>query len=350
MGIKRLALTAVVAGLAVLAIFALRPNGRVAPLRICTWANYYSDDILADFTKMTGVPLEISYISSNEELLAKFKAGATGFDLIQPSDYMVTQMIRLSMLQAIDHSQLPHLDNLEPFYRDLPYDRGLKYSVPFDWGTTGIVVNTDMIAVPSEGVSWKLLFDSPDPKHTAIFDDMREVFLAMILYQGEGKFSKTPAALQEARNGIAGVKNRILMFTSEPKPLILNGELTIAQAWSVDGLQMERENPKLKYYIPKEGASLWSDNFAIPTTSRRVADAHRFIDFFLEAENAARISLQSRLATPNRAAKSRLPASDLKNPMFYPPPAILKKTHLVDELSDVLPTINRMWTDLKSSG
>src|SRR5690242_16888954 len=143
-------------------------------LHVCTWSNYFPDNLLDEFSRQTVVPVELSYVSSNEELSAKLKAGATGFDVILPSDYMVRQMSALNMLRGLDHAAIPNLSYLEPFYQDLPYDEGNRVSIPFTWGTTGIAINTDKVKIPTERVSWDVLFNSPDPRRTSLLDDMRE--------------------------------------------------------------------------------------------------------------------------------------------------------------------------------
>jgi len=349
-GTQRIILLASVLALVLGGVFYFKPSKTERPLRLCTWSNYYPETMLQDFTEKTGIRLELSYISSNEELLAKFKAGATDFDLIQPSDYMVRQMKHLNMLAPIDHAQLTNLSHLDPFYLELAYDPGLKYSVPFTWGTTGIAVNTAKVKLPEgQSPTWKLLLESPDARHTSLLDDMREVFGAVLMWRGESINSQDPKQLERAKGDIAGVKNRILMFSSEPRPLLLKGELNIAHVYSVDGLQAGQENRDIKYFIPSEGATLWTDNFAIPKNSARVSEAHQFINYFLDPVSAVKIATENYLATPNKTARAQLPAEHTENPSFYPPPEVMKRLHFLEDLGDTTIKINRMWTELKSS-
>jgi spermidine/putrescine transport system substrate-binding protein len=351
MGSQRLILNVLVVVVVVVsALIFLRPRTSGQPvLRVCTWSNYYPETVLQEFTQATGIRLEISYIASNEELFAKFKAGATGFDVIQPSDYMIRQMSRLNMLLPLDHHKLSNLHHLDPYFTNLPYDPGLKFSVPLTWGTSGIAVNTAKVKIPPEGVSWKLIFESPDFHHTSMLDDMRESMGAALLWRGKSLNSEVTADWQQAQAEIAAIKGKILMFSSEPKALLLNEELTIAHIFSTDGISAQAENPKIKYFIPKEGASFWTDNFAIPATSKYPDQAHKFINYFLEPDNALKVSLQNHLATPNKTAKLRLPASESGNPEQYPPPEIFEKFQTIHDLPDLMPALNRMWTELKSS-
>ncbi len=318
------------------------------PLRILTWSNYYPEPLLKEFTAKTGIKVELSYMSSNEELFAKLRAGATGFDLIQPSDYMVHRLIKLEMVKPMDHRQLPNLTHIDDYYKNAAYDSGLHYSVPFTWGTTGIAVNTAKVKVPAEGISWKFLFQSPDPKHTSLLDDMRELFGAYFLTQGKSLNSSDKATMSEAVQGLGKIKNSVLTFNSEPKALLLKGEVSIAHIFSCDANQASKENPAIRYFIPKEGGTIWTDNFAIPKSAKQVEGAHAFINFFLEPTNAIRLIRENQLATPNKTVKAMLTPEESGDPNIYPTQEVLKKLEFFQDLGETLPEMNRFWTELKS--
>ena len=317
-------------------------------LHVIAWSNYFPDNVLAEFQKKTGIAVELSIMSSNEELFAKLKAGATGFDVIQPSDYMVRQMAKLSMLTPLDHARIPHVSDIDDFYTQQPYDPGLKYSVPFTWGTTGIAINTAKVPVPAEGVSWKILLDSPDPKHTSLLDDMREVFAAVFRWHDLGINTLAIPEIEKAGKEIRRIKGHILMFTSEPKPLMLSEELTVAHIYSSDANQAHAENPKIRFFIPKEGGTLYTDNFSIPSSSKHIDEAHAFIDYFLTPENAVPILTVNHLATPSKAAKAQLPPAEASDPNIYPGPEVLKKMQFLDDLGEAAPVMSRVWTELKT--
>jgi spermidine/putrescine-binding protein len=154
--------------------------------------------------------------------------------------------------------------------------------------------------------------------------------------------------LKTARNDIAKVKNKILTFTSEPKPLLLKEEVYVSHIYSTDAVQSAAENPKIKYFIPKEGATIWTDNFAIPKSARHAKEAMVFIDYFLDPDNVMPILTENRLATPNKTAKLRLPAEAQQNPSIYPPKDVLQRLEFLEDIDDALPEMNRMWTELKS--
>jgi spermidine/putrescine transport system substrate-binding protein len=339
-----LALVCVIGGI----IFLRSKVSQTNTLRVCTWSNYFPEKSLEEFTAKTGIRVELTYISSNEELFAKLKAGATGFDIIQPSDYITRRLIALSMLAPLEPRLLTNLHHIDPYFFKLSYDPNLKYSVPFTFGTTGIAVNTSKVPVDTQAISWSFLFDSKDPKHTSLLDDMREVFAAVLFLKGISPNTRDLASLEDSKGTISQAKNRVLMFTSEPKALLLKGELSISHMYSVDAIQAARVNPHIKFFIPREGGIIWTDNFAIPASSTRIEEAHQFINFFLEPEQNLKIVEENWLATPNKTAKAMLPESVQKNPQLYPPAEVVKTLSFLEELGDTLPRISRMWTELKS--
>ena len=349
MGAKKIG----IAGLVVLGIslgiyFLKRGEVSDNTLHIYTWSNYFPEGVIQDFTKRTGIKIEFSYMSSNEELMAKLRAGATGYDLIQPSDYMVRKMIALSMLLPLEHSQLTNLSNLDATYASPPYDPGQRYAVPFTWGTTGIAINTAKITIPEEGVGWKMLVDSPDPKHTSVLDDMREVFALVLKFKGQSINATEPDVLETAKGDIAGLKSKILLFAAEPKPLLQKEEISIAHIYSCDGAQAQKENSKIRYFIPKEGGTLWTDNLAIPSSTRKRKEAHTFINYILEPDVAVSIVREKSLATPNRVARLKLSPEEQQDPVIYPPKEILEKMQYLEEIGPTLDVVSRMWTELKS--
>lgn len=326
-------------------------RGKAEPanvLHVYTWSNYFPDNLVEEFTQKTGIKVQLTFFSSNEELLAKLKAGATGFDVIQPSDYMVRQMRKLELLEKLDHGKLGNISHLDEYYTKMPYDPGNEISVPFTWGTTGIAINTGKVKIPKDGVSWKLLASSPDPKHTSYLDDMREVFGFFLLTKGLTPNTSDQKVLRDVKNEITKAKEQVLMFTSEPKPLLLKEEITVAHMYSVDAVQAKVENPKIEYFIPKEGGTIWADNLSIPKTAHNKEGAYAFINYFLDPDNAFKIITQNHLATPNKTAKARLPEDVLKNPNLYPGQETMGKLHFLEDMGDTLPVMNQLWTELKS--
>lgn len=319
-------------------------------LRVYSWSNYFPEGPVERFAKERGLSVEINYFSSNEELFAKMVAGASGYDVILPSDYMVSRMITREMLHPLDSAQLPNLPHLDKESFQAPYDVGLKYSVPYTRGHTGIVVNTDVVKVPADGVSWALLLQSPDPQHTSLLDDMREVFAACLFWKGKNPNERDAKVLTEVGRDLLQVKKSVSLFSSEPGPLLLKAEINIAHAFTNHATQTAKENPAFKFYFPKEGAVTWTDNLAIPKGSAHVAEAHAFINFFLDPDNAVEATRMNGLGTPNHSAWLKLNPEERTDPRLYPSKEETQRFRFLEDLQGPsLQLMNRLWTEMKSS-
>jgi spermidine/putrescine transport system substrate-binding protein len=318
-------------------------------LHVYSWSSYFPEEELLAFGKANGLTVEVSYFASNEELFAKMVAGASGYDVILPSDYMVTRMARRGMLQPLDKAQLPNISHLDPATTNPPYDPGLQYSIPYTLGNTGIVINTDKVKIPAEGVSWSMLLDSPDPRRTCLLDDMREVFAAALMWKGRDPSERDHTKLTEAGKLLQKTKKDIALFSSEPAPLLIKGEVTIAHAFTNHAVQAATENPAFKFFFPKEGAITWTDNLAIPKGAANVKEAHAFLNFFLAPDNALAATRMNGLGTPNRTAFLRLTPEERENPVLYPSQREKARLHFLDDsLGETMQFLSRLWTEMKS--
>lgn len=307
-------------------------------LRICTWSQYLPEQFIQEFEKETGLKVQVNFISSNEELFAKIRAGATGYDLIQPSDYMVERLIQMKLLQPLNHAALSNLARLEPRFRQMPYDPGLTHSVPFIEGTTGIILNREKIKTPAAEISWQLLFNSPDPAHTSLLDDMREVFAAAYIWKGADPNRPDSNTLADAAAALRRAKRTVASFTSEPLALLQRAEVTLAHAFSYQAVEAMRTNPALQYVLPKEGAVQWVDNFVLLASSTHASEAHQFINYVLEPKNTARLQQINHLAIVGSGKSDQ--------EMTEGTPA---KLHFFRDLTEgELAQMGQSWTELKS--
>jgi len=253
------------------------------------------------------------------------------------------------MLLPLDKSQLPNLHHLDPSTTNPAYDPGLQYSIPYTLGNTGILINTDKVKVPADGVSWSMLLESPDPRRTCLLDDMREVFAGALMWKGRDPNEKDPAALTEAGKQLQKTKKDIALFSSEPAPLLLKGEVYIAHAFTNHAVQTAAENPAIKFFFPKEGAITWTDNLAIPKSAKNVKEAHAFLNFFLAPENALAATRITGLGTPNRSAYLLLSAEEREDPVLYPSKSERGRLHFLDDsLGETMQFLSRLWTEMKS--
>lgn len=325
-------------------------------LNFYNWSEYIDPEIYDMFEKEYGIKVVESTFASNEDLLAKLQGGATGFDVIVPSDYMVATMIELDMLAPIDHSKLENYKNLDPLFTDPPYDPGLKYSIPYMWGTTGIGYDGAVFGdeVPD---SWSYLFDPEVAKNYAdqysLLNDSAEVFAAALKYLGYSANSTDPDEINAARDVILAIKPYVHTFDSEQfEDLLASGEIVMAHGWSGDVFTVMEDNEDIGYVIPKEGGVVWADTLAIPkevaSDPVRYNTALLWIDFLNRPDIAAKNVEYVYYASPNAAATDLIPAEILEDPGIYPPQEVMDRMEWLKPLGDAQKLRDRAWTEIKS--
>ncbi len=325
-------------------------------LNFYNWSEYIEPEIYDLFEQEYGIKVVESTFGSNEDLLAKLQGGATGFDVIVPSDYMVATMIELDMLAPIDHSKLENLKNLDPLFTDPPYDPGLKYSVPYMWGTTGIGYDSAVFGdeVPD---SWSYLFDPKIAEKYAdqysLLNDSAETLGAALKYLGYSVNSTDPDEINAARDVILAIKPYVHTFDSEQfEDLLASGETVMAHGWSGDIFMGMEDNEDIGYVIPKEGGVVWADALAIPKEVAndpvRYNTALLWIDFLNRPDIAAKNVEFVYYASPNAAATELIPAEILEDPGIYPPAEVMARMEWLKPLGDAQQLRDRAWTEIKS--
>jgi spermidine/putrescine transport system substrate-binding protein len=331
-------------------------------LSVYNWADYIDEELLTQYKEDYGVNIIYDTFASNEDLLAKMQAGASGYDVIFPSDYMVAQMAELGLLAEIDKNNLPNLKNIDPIFLNAPYDPDNKYCAPYQWGTTGLAYSTQFFA-DNEPDSWAYLFDPEMAAQWAeagginVLNDQRELMSAALKYLGYSVNDTDEAHLQEAKDLILAIKPYIKTFNSEGywEELMIPGEVVLSQAWSGDAFNTidrtyneETEESEWAYVIPKEGAVIWQDNMCIPAGSWRKATAEHFINYMLEAEVAAAVTNFTFYASPNKAAQEFIDPEILEDPGIFPPPEVMQKLEWMAPLGETIFVYDRLWTEIKS--
>jgi spermidine/putrescine transport system substrate-binding protein len=322
-------------------------------LQFFTWTEYIDPEIYDLFQQETGITVVESNFASNEEMLAKLQGGATGYDLIVPSDYTVGIMIEEGMLAPLDRAAVPNLANLADRFKNVPYDPGNQYCAPYQWGTTGLGYNTAEIDEPQ---SWSVLFE-PDPAspsygRTTMLDDPREGFSAALAYLGYDINSTDDSQLEEAKQLLIQAKPGLSGYDSDQfDDLLAAGETVMAHGWNGDILVSQGENEDIGYTIPKEGGVVWIDNMCIPNTvtpERKLA-AEMFMDFILRPDIGAKLSEFNYYASPNAASESLLEEDFLNDPAVYPPADVLEKLQYIKPLGDYESVYQRMWDEVKAA-
>ncbi|CUS03961.2 Extracellular solute-binding protein [Candidatus Promineifilum breve] len=336
---------------------------QLAPeLSVYNWADYIDEQILADYTERYGVEIIYDTFASNEDLLTKLQAGASGYDIIIPSDYMVAQMIELGLLAEIDVATLPNFANIGAEFKDPPYDPGNAHCTPYQWGMTGIGYrNGNPAFADGPPNSWAYLFEPSLLEQTApeginVLNDQRELMAAALFFLGHSPNSTDRAELEAARDLILQAKPYWKTFNSEDyySTLMESDEIILSHAWSGDAAQAfwstyddATGEGNWLFTVPVEGAVRYQDNVCIPANSQRIETALHFMNYLMEAEVAAAITNFTFYPSPNEAAKEFINPDILNNPGIFPPPEVAAKLQWLTDVGDAIFIYDEMWTAIK---
>ena len=319
-------------------------------LNVYNWDTYIGETTLQTFTDKTGVAVQYDLYANNEELFAKLKAGNPGYDVIFPSDYMVESMISLNMLEAIDHSKIPNLVNINPAkqFSDPSFNPGLKFGVPYMWGTVGIGYRKSKVPEPD---SWALLLDSDKyAGRIALLADARMVMGLALKYLGYSMNSKSEDEVNKARDLLIKQKPNIKAFAPDNgQDLLLSGEVDLVMEWNGDIISVMSEDDDIAYIVPKEGTNVWTDNICIPVGAPHPENAHAFLNHILDKEVNAEIASTIHYATADKAAQALIPAEDLSNPAIYPPEEVIAASESLTDVGDFTPVYDKAWTEVQAA-
>lgn len=320
-------------------------------LYIWTWAQYTDKELLQTFTAQTGIKVIANVYDSNETMLAKLQAGGgRDYSIIYPSDYAVRDMSSKGLLTKLEHSRLLGLDNLLPRFQNPSYDPGNHHSLPFSWGTTGLIYNTQKLEIPPD--DWAYLWQNQQKlsQRMTVMNDQREVIGATLRMLGYSYNSQSETQVKQAYEMLKRLKPAISRFDTDAwQNELLAGDLYLAMCYSADGNRVSKENPSLKYTIPRSGSSLWTDTIVIPKTAPNINGAYAWMNFILQPEVAAGICKRLGVAPPNQAAIELLPQEIKENANFFPSESLLAKCERIMPLEQFNAVYDRYWTQLTSS-
>ena len=317
-------------------------------LYIYNWSDYIDEKLVEEFTEKTGIKVISDYFDSNESMYAKLKAGASGYDIVFPTSYMVEIMNKSGMILDMDHSKIPNIKNIDSKFTALSPDSGMKYSIPYMISTTGIGYldsKTDQ-----EELSWDIFADPRFKGRMTMLNDVRETVGAALKYLGYSYNSVDTKELEEAGDLLIKWKKNLAKFENDQyKNGLVSGEFYISQGYSGDILQVQEENEDILFAVPKEGTSISVDNMVILKDSENVENAYKFINYLLEGEVAARNIEYVYYLAPNTEAYKLLSSEILEDPAVFITDEVINGSEILLDQGDNNILYSRVWDRVKAA-
>ncbi|MGL5652035.1 MAG: ABC transporter substrate-binding protein [Paraclostridium sp.] len=306
-------------------------------------------ETVKEFEKKYGIKVNVETFDDMETMYQKISKGGVKYDVILVSDALMPRMIKKGLIQELNKDNIPNISQMDKDYLNLQIDPGNKYSVPYMFGTVGIIYNKDVVKEKVD--SWDILWDEKYKDKVFMFDTYRDTMGAALKKLGYSLNSKNPKEIEEAKellikqretvNPIYGVDNGTTMIPS--------GESDINMIWSGEGLNLQDENPNLVYVVPKEGANFWIDSLCIPKNAENVEGAEKFINFVSDKESALRIADEIGYTTPNKEARLAQSDNVKNNPNAYMPKEIMDRCEIYEDFPmDVKKIYDNAWVNIKS--
>jgi len=315
-------------------------------LNLFVWTEYVPQTVLDKFTQETGIKVAMETYSSNEEMTQKLFAGGGNYDLIQPSEYTVEALIKDNYLQPLDHAKIPNLKNLAPEFREMPFDPGNKYSVPWLSGFVGITYNAETI--PGPVVGYSDVFTANNAGRIVTLDDSRELVSWAMAAAGLPVNDVTDENLEKIKPILREWMSKIKVFDSDsPKTSLSNGDVDIGVIWSGEGALLFNQNPKFQWVLPAEGFHMFIDSLAIPKTAKNKEMAEEFINFILRPDISKMILDEFPYYSPNAEARKLLSDAERNNPASYPPGLDITKALLFKDIGEQGSKVDELITSLK---
>ncbi|WP_367333440.1 ABC transporter substrate-binding protein [Limosilactobacillus sp.] len=315
--------------------YALNHRGNTGGHRVLTiynWGDYIDPALISKFEKRTGYKVDYETFDSNESMLTKLRQGGTNYDLVIPSEYTVQRMKKEGLVARLDHQKLPNLRYIDRQFLNRSFDRGNEYSVPYFWGTLGIIYNDQKINAGAVQ-HWEQLWSPRLKNNVMLIDSARDVFAIALITQHQSVNTKDFTKLKRAQGHLKALTPNVkAIVADEMKMYMEQDEAAVGVTYSGDAREMMDVNHHLHYVVPSEGSNIWFDNMVIPKRAQNKAAAYAFINFMLAPANAAQNARYVGYATPNWAAKKRLSKKITSNQAFYPPQKTMRHLQTYHDL------------------
>lgn len=324
-------------------------------LNLFVWTEYIPTEWKECFELIYGIKVNHDEYSSNEEMYAKLSAGGANYDLVQPTDYIVSLMVRQGLLQKFDAAKLPNKANLDPNYLGFAFDPNNDYTIPYQAGTEALIYNADKVANPP--ASWADLWRPEYAGRLVFLDDSRATIGLTLLTLGYDLNTKNPAELEEAKAKLRELVPNIKLFDSDsPKTALIAGDVDLGMTWTGEAFVAQQENPAFQYVYPTEGAILWQDNWALPANAPNLDAAYAWLNYTMQGDVFWLMLRDFPYTNPNIAALEYARENDpelytayIESPITNTPREIIEKGHRIEDVGDALPLYDQLWTEVKGS-
>lgn len=318
---------------------------------VYNWGEYIDPEVIDMFEEETGITVVYEEFETNESMYPKVQAGAVAYDLVCPSDYMIQRMIENNLLAEINFDNIPNLVNIGEQYleQSQSFDPGNKYSVPYCWGTVGILYNKTMVDEPID--SWAVLWDEKYTDQILMQNSVRDAFAVALKYSGHSLNSTDLDELQEAKDLLMKQKPLVQAYVvDQVRDKMISNEAAIGVIYSGEAIYTQTENPDLEYVIPKEGSNLWIDSWVIPKNAKNKENAEAFINFLCRADIAKMNFDYITYSTPNTAARELIEDDAIRNSTIaFPDASELERCETFQFLGSKFDKIyNELWREIKS--
>lgn len=325
------------------------PNGKVY---VYNWGEYIDPETLDMFEKETGIQVIYDEFDTNETMYPKVEAGASNYDVVCPSDYMIQKMIDNDLLQELNWDNIPNAKaniGAQYYKQSEAFDPGNRYAVPYCWGTVGILYNKTMVDEPV--TSWSILWDEKYADSILMQDSVRDLFMVGLKSLGYSMNSTDEKELNEAKDLLIQQKPLVQAYViDQVRDKMIGNEAALGVIYSGEAIFTQRENPDLEYVIPKEGTNVWIDSWVIPKNAENVENAEKFIDFMCRGDIALLNFDYITYSTPNTAAQALIEDDDIRNSKIaFPDLSQYDGLETFSYLGDDADALyNDLWKEIKS--
>lgn len=333
-----LAITVVVSGCS---------SNDVVTLNVLNWGDYIDEELIERFEEETGIDINYTFMANNEEMIVQLESPDCIYDLCFPSDYIIEKLIANNMLHELNMDNIPNIKNIDERFMDLSFDPDNKYSVPYMWGTVGILYNTKMVDDPVD--SWDILWDEKYSQQILMYDSMRDSIGVALLKLGYDINTRDEAHIEAAKNALMEQKSLVRAYLGDIiKETMINNGGALAVVYSGDAMACMLENEDLAYAVPKEGSNLWFDNIIIPKTSKHAKEAEEFINFLCQADVAKQNTEYIGYSTPVKAALELMDAEWTEDETYNPPQDVIDRCDVFHDLGEFVTVYNDAWIQVNS--